>query len=174
MAGRAGSLRMRLGQPGDAVAIGVLVRRVARRWVVPDQSRAAGRALLQRLSARAIRARMEEGQRFHLAYLGEALVGVAAMRDDTHLVQFFVGTRHQGRGIGRKLWMRAMRDAVRRADTRCFTLNASRRAVPVYQRLGFSPVGAERPSPAGVLTTPMALRRRTGGPWCRSGHNERP
>lgn len=174
MAGKAGALRMRLGRPGDAVAIGLLVRRVARRWVVPDQPRMAGRALLRRLSARAIRARMEEGQRFHLAYLGEALVGVAAMRNDEHLVHFFVGTRQQGRGIGRKLWMRAMQDAVRRANTRRFTLNASRCAVPVYRRMGFSPTGAERLSPAGVLATPMALTLRASGHGLRSRHNERP
>lgn len=151
---------MRLRRPEDAAAIGVWVRRVARQWVVPDQPQAAGRALLQRLGARAIRARIEAGQRFHLAYLGGVLVGVAAMRDDEHLVQFFVGTRYRGRGIGRKLWMRAKHDAIRRAGTRCFTLNASRCAVPVYQCSGFSPVDAVRSSPAGVLSTPMALTRR--------------
>ncbi|WNL47328.1 GNAT family N-acetyltransferase [Dyella sp. BiH032] len=174
MSGRAGALRLRLGRPQDAAAIGVLVRRVARRWVLPDQPQSAGRALLKRLGARAIRARMEEGQRFHLAYMGMTLVGVAAMRDDCHLVQLFVGTRHQGQGIGRRLWMCAMRDAVRRAGTRRFTLNASRCAVPIYLQLGFSPVGAERPSPGGMLTTPMVFTRGGSRHWRRSGHNERP
>jgi GNAT superfamily N-acetyltransferase len=174
MSAKAESLRMRLGRPEDAAAIGVLVRRVARRWVLPDQPRSAGRALLKRFSARGIRERMREGQRFHLAYLGTTLVGVAAVRDDCHLVQFFVATRHQGRGIGRRLWARAMRDAVRRAGTRRFTLNASRRAVPVYLRLGFVPVGTERPSPTGMLTTPMALTLAGGRRGRRSGHNVRP
>lgn len=148
---------MRMGRPEDAGAIGVLVRRVARRWVVPDQPREAGLAMLRRFGARGIRKRMKEGQRFHLAYLDGVLAGVAAMRDDAHLVQLFVGTRYQRRGIARRLWRRAMADAVRRAGTRRFTLNASRCALPFYLRLGFMPTGPEGRSPMGVVSTPMVL-----------------
>jgi predicted GNAT family N-acyltransferase len=86
-------------------------------------------------------------------------VGVATVRDDSHLTQLFVSTRHHGCGIARRLWHRAMADAVRRAGTRRFTLNASRCAVPAYLRLGFVATGPERFSPNGVLTTPMALER---------------
>lgn len=151
-------LRIRLAQADDARAIGVLSRRVVRRWVLPDQPRKVGRELLSRLSARMLRQRILEGQRFHLVYLGDALVGVAAMRDDSHLLHFYVSTRYQGRGIARRLWQRALRDAVRRAGTQCFTLNATRCAVPVYVRLGFCVDGPERSSPHGVMTTPMSLR----------------
>lgn len=149
---------MRLAQPEDAQAIGVLSRRVVRRWVLPDQSRKAGHELLMRLTAKAIRQKIIEGQRFHLAFLGNVLVGVATMRDDHHLVHFFVSTRYQGRGIAKRLWQRARQDAVRRAGTRIFTLNATRCAVPVYLHLGFRADGPERPSPNGVLSTPMSLR----------------
>lgn len=150
-------LHLRLARPGDAPAISVLARRVARRWILPDQPQEAGQALLARLGTRALRERMREGQRFHLAWLDEVLVGVAGMREDSHLVQFFVSTRHQGHGIASRLWRRAMADAVRRAGTRRFTLNATRGAVPVYEHLGFVATGPEGFSPAGVRTTPMAL-----------------
>jgi GNAT superfamily N-acetyltransferase len=152
-------LRIRLGRPDDAAAVAVLVRRVTRRWILPDQPPEAGRALLARQGAAAQRLRMQEGHRFHLAWYGSTLVGVAALRDDSHLTQLFVGTRYHGRGIARRLWRRAMADAVRRAGTRRFTLNASRCAVPAYLRLGFVAAGPERFSPNGVLTTPMVLTR---------------
>lgn len=151
-------LRIRLARLADVPAIAVLSRRVVRRWVLPDQPHNVGRALLLRLGAKALRQRIAEGQRFHLAYLGDTLVGVAAMRDDRHLIHFYVGTRYQGRGIARRLWQRTLQDAIRRAGTRRFTLNATRCAVPVYLRFGFRADGPERPSPAGVLTTPMTLR----------------
>lgn len=150
-------LRIRLGRPDDARAVGVLVRRLTRRWILPDQSREAGLALLSRQGAAAQRMRMCEGHRFHLAWLGDSLVGVAAMRDNSHLTQLFVSTRYHGRGIARRLWQCAMADAVRRAGTRRFTLNASRCALPAYRRLGFVATGPERFSPNGVLTTPMVL-----------------
>ncbi|GLQ88814.1 GNAT family N-acetyltransferase [Dyella flagellata] len=155
------ALRIRLAQADDACAIGVLSRRVVRRWVLPEQSPKIGRELLLRLSAGSLRQKIIEGQRFHLAYLGEVLVGVAAMRDDSHLLHLYVGTRYQGRGIARRLWQRTLNDAVRRAGTRRFTLNATRCAVPVYVRLGFHAEGPERPSPSGVITTPMSLRLTT-------------
>ncbi|MEW9624952.1 GNAT family N-acetyltransferase [Rhodanobacter geophilus] len=152
-------LRIRSGRPGDAHAVAALVRRVTRRWIVPDQPHEAGRALLARQGTAAQRLRMQEGHRFQLAWYGATLVGVATLRDDSHLTQLFVGTRYQGRGIARQLWQRTMADAVRRAGTRRFTLNASRCAVPAYLRLGFVATGPERLSPNGVLTTPMALER---------------
>jgi len=153
------ALRIRLGRPDDARAVAVLVRRVTRRWILPDQPGEAGRMLLSRQGAAAQRQCMREGHRFHLAWLGNTLVGVAALRDDSHLTQLFVSTRYHGRGIARQLWRRAMADAVRRAGTCRFTLNASRCAVPAYQRLGFTATGPERFSPNGALTTPMQLER---------------
>jgi GNAT superfamily N-acetyltransferase len=148
---------MRLARPDDARAIGILIRRVTHRWILPDQSRRAGLALLSRLSAKALREKIIEGQRFHLGYLGDALVCVAAMRDDAHLTQFFVSTHYQGRGLARRLWLRTMRDAIRRAGTRRFTLNATRCAVPIYLHLGFRVMGPERLSPNGLMTTPMEM-----------------
>jgi GNAT superfamily N-acetyltransferase len=150
-------LRMRLAKPEDAPAIAVLVRRVVRRWVLPDQSRKAGKAFLARTGTRFLRQRIIDGQRIHLAYLGDVLVGISAMRDDCHLVHFFVSTRYQGRGIARRLWQRTMRDAIRRAGTRRFTLNATRVAVPVYLHLGFRVVSPEQVAHQGMRVTPMKM-----------------
>jgi GNAT superfamily N-acetyltransferase len=150
-------LRMRLARPDDAPAISILIRRVVRRWVLPDQSRKAGKAFLSRISTKFLREKMIAGQRFHLAYLDDVLVGVSGMRDDSHLVHFFVSTRYQGRGIARRLWQRTMRDAIRRAGTRRFTLNATRVAVPVYLRLGFRVLGPEQVAHHGLRVTPMKM-----------------
>ena len=79
------------------------------------------------------------------------------MRDDSHLFQFFVSTRLHGHGIARQLWQRTMRDAVRRAGTRHFTLKASAMAVPVYLHFGFRPSGPLLVSDTGLVTQPMHL-----------------
>jgi GNAT superfamily N-acetyltransferase len=150
-------VRIRLAAPDDAPAIAILVRRVVRRWVLPDQSRKAGEAFLLRISAKFLRQKIMEGQRFHLAWLDEVLVGVSGMRDDSHLVHFFVSTRYQGQGIARRLWQRTMRDAIRRAGTWRFTLNATRVAVPVYLRFGFRAMGPERVAHHGLRVTPMKM-----------------
>jgi GNAT superfamily N-acetyltransferase len=151
-------IRYRLARPQDARAIGVLARRVTRRWILPEQPASAAASLLYGMGARVIRRKILAGQRFHLAWQDDGrLAGVAAMRDDCHLFQFFVSTRLHGRGIARQLWQRTLRDAQRRAGTRHFTLNASAMAVPVYRRLGFVPIGPPKVNDTGLLTQPMQL-----------------
>jgi GNAT superfamily N-acetyltransferase len=150
----------RLARLEDARAVGELARRVTRRWILAGQPAAAAVKILASMSAKAIRTMIAEGRRFHLALLGDRLVGVAAMRDDSHLFQFFVSTRHQGRGIAGRLWQRVMRDAVRRAGTRRFTLNSSLVAVPVYLRLGFVMNGPMSATAEGLVTMPMRLDLR--------------
>jgi GNAT superfamily N-acetyltransferase len=151
-------MRYRLARPQDARAISELARRVTRRWILIDQPASAAAPLLQGMSAQAIRRKILDGQRFHLAWCEDGrLAGVAAMRGDCHLFQLFVSTRLHGRGIGHQLWRRAMRDAIRRAGTRHFTLKASAMAVPVYLRLGFVPSGPLMTSDTGLTTQPMQL-----------------
>lgn len=149
---------MRLARPEDARVIGVLGRRVVRRWILPQQPVDAAGPLLAGMSVEAIRRKIREGQRFHLAFVGCTLAGIAAIREDSHLFQLFVGTRHQGQGIARKLWQRVLKDSVRRAGTKYFTLNASVSAVPVYLRLGFEPNALAKPPSGRLVTVPMIYR----------------
>lgn len=151
-------LRMRLARADDAPAVSRLVRRVARRWVMPGQPPKAMAALDEWLGTRATRQRMAAGQRFHLAFVDGVLAGVAAVRDDRHVCQLFVGTRHQGRGIARKLWDRLRHDCVRRAGTRVFTLNAAAGAVPVYRHFGFVFDRHARRPRGTMLAVPMIYR----------------
>lgn len=151
-------LHMRLARPEDARIIGVLARRVVRRWVLPEQPAGAAEPLLAGMSAAAIRHKILDGQRFHLAFIEDVLAGVAAIREDSHVFQLFVSTRYQGQGIGRKLWQRMLRDSVRRAGTKYFTLNASMVAVPVYLRLGFEPNAAAKVPDRKLVTVPMIYR----------------
>lgn len=154
----ASRIRYRLGRPQDARAIGELARRVTRRWILPGQPAGAAAPLLAGMRAWAIRRKIGDGWRFHLACLEDGrVVGVAAMRDDSHLFQFFVSTRWQGCGIARRLWQRTLRDAQQRAGTRHFTLNSSAMAVPVYRRFGFVPSGPLKVKDTGLVIQPMSL-----------------
>ena len=152
------NLHFRLGRPDDARAIGVLTRRVTRRWILPGQSAKAAALILAGMTARSIRQKIGAGQRFHLAFVNDVLVGTAAIRDDSHVFQLFVGTRYQGQGIARKLWHRLMRDSIRRAGTRYFTLNAAIGAVPVYLSLGFEPNAAAKRPAGAIVSVPMIYR----------------
>lgn len=131
---------------------------MVRRWIIPEQPPVAVIALEESLRVSVIREKIATGQRFHLAFVDGALAGVAAVRNDSHLFQLFVGTRHQGQGIARQLWERLRRDCVRRTGTRVFTLNAAPGAVPVYLHMGFV-IDHHRTRPPGkIIAVPMIYR----------------
>lgn len=151
-------VRLRLARVDDARAIGVLVRRLTRHYILPDQPVAAAPLLLATMTAASIRRRMLAGFRFHVAEVGDTVVGVIATRDDCHVHHLFVATRHQRKGIARALWRRALADCRRRARPSRITVNASAFAVPAYRRMGFVATGAAHAHPDGVITTPMVWR----------------
>lgn len=155
-------VRIRLARIDDARAIGALVRRLTRRYILPDQTAAAGVLLLATMTAAAIRRRFDAGFRFHIAEIDGVLVGVAATRDDCHLHHLFVTTRHQRQGIATALWKGALADCRRRARPQYITVNASAFAVPAYRRMGFAETGMARAHPNGIVTTPMAWRPAGG------------
>lgn len=151
-------IHYRLGRPKDARAIGELARRAVRRWILPEQPASAAVSLLATMHAGAVRRKIDDGQRFHLACLDDGrVVGVAAMRDDSHLFQFFVSTRWQRHGIARQLWRRTLRDARQRAGTCHFTLNSSAMAIPVYLKFGFVRSGPLNANRVGLVVQPMRL-----------------
>lgn len=151
-------LHLRLGRPDDAPAIARLARRVVRRWIAPLQPKEGIASIEASLRVAVIRQRMAAGQRFHLAFRDGVLVGIGAIRNDSHVFHLFVGTRYQGQGIARRLWHRMREDGMRRADTRVFTLYAAPNAESFYAHLGFE----RDPDPArvrgNVVSTPMMYR----------------
>ncbi|MET0232914.1 MAG: GNAT family N-acetyltransferase, partial [Rhodanobacteraceae bacterium] len=146
---------IRIARETDARAIGVLVRRVTRQDVLPGQTTAAAAHLMETMSARNERLRIREGKRYHVAEIGGRIVGVVAIRDDSHVFRLFVARRWRGRGIARRLLDRAILDCRKRAGARTITLNASPFAVAAYRRLGFVSRGRLIPrGPAGVVAMP--------------------
>jgi GNAT superfamily N-acetyltransferase len=163
---------IRLAREADARAIGVLVRRVTRQDVLPDQSARAAAHLMETMSARNERVRIRDGMRYHVAEIGGRIVGVVATRDDSHVFRLFVSRRWRGLGIARRLLDRAVADCRKRAGTRSITLNASPFAVAAYRRLGFVSKGRLiARGPAGVVAMPMVLEFGQPSPTRHRRHN---
>lgn len=84
------------------------------------------------------------------------LLGVVALRDNSHLYHLFVATEFQGQGHAKQLWQLIKSRAADAGNAGRFTVNSSLNAVPVYQRFGFVPVGPVV-SKSGVAFQPMVL-----------------
>lgn len=151
------------GTPSDAAEISALIQRLSYHFLAAPAGPETA-VFFDAIGPDPMALRLAEPARvFAVARSGGGLAGVIALKDRSHVSQFFVEPHHQGQGLGRRLW-----DEVRRlagvGDDSVFTVDASVNAVPVYRRLGFAECGPVTVSD-GLVFVPM---RRPAG--CVTGH----
>jgi GNAT superfamily N-acetyltransferase len=143
---------------GEEEAVMDLSRRVFAVTVGPLYDAEGVRSFLDYADAAALRARAAN----HVVVVATAedratLVGMAELRDDSHLSLLFVDPACHGRGIARRLVERVVELArARLPELRELTVNSSPNSVGVYERLGFRSTDPER-TVRGVRFVPMTL-----------------
>lgn len=104
----------------------------------------------------ALRARQQSDHFTLVAFVDGQLAGMIEFRRNQHLSMLFVNPAFHRRGIARRLYEVAMARVTRDSpDIDEVTVNASRYAVPVYEKLGFTATGAEQ-TVNGIIFMPMA------------------
>lgn len=66
------------------------------------------------------------------------IAGYISIKNKEHLYHLFISKDHQGQGLSRQLWARAISEC----KSQSYTVRSSLFAVPVYERFGFLSVGA--------------------------------
>jgi GNAT superfamily N-acetyltransferase len=147
-------MEFRAGLPPDAEAIAGLIASFQSE-LTDDPSGAGAEEYLASVSVQAEREYLASARyRYLLAYSGSRLAGFIAIRDGSHLFHLFVERTHQGQGIARLLWERALRELGALNSEGTLTVNSSLSAVPVYQAFGFTPAGSLQ-SMHGISFLPM-------------------
>lgn len=135
------TLKLRQGVAADAPAISALILSLQPYLTIAPDG-AGAEEFLVTLQPDIIRRNLQaENYTYHLAYDGEVLAGVAAVRDNTHLFSLYVGSPWHGQGVGKRLWQVARDAALARGNPGHFTVNSSAFAQDVYRHLGFVPTG---------------------------------
>ena len=120
--------------------------------VAPLMDAEGVRHFMEYASAEAWLQRQREGHRTWLARRDKRVLGVAHVRDGTHLSLLFVDPRQQRQGIARAL----IATLIKALGVERLTVNASPNAVEAYRRLGFVAQGPEDKK-SGIRYTPMLL-----------------
>jgi GNAT superfamily N-acetyltransferase len=150
------TLHIRAATVVDAGAISRLIGTVAHHFTLHPQGVGA-EAFLQTLSPEAIAGYvLSDGMAYSTAWYGEALAGVVALRDKSHVFHLFVAPEYQRQGVARVLWRHAMTEARTAGHHGGFTVNATPYALPVYQRFGFVETGPKVQT-RGIAYVPMRL-----------------
>lgn len=117
----------------------------------------AGIALMLRLcSAEAVRSYLERGDVYFVAITDGTTIGVAGIREYSHLAHNFVASAWHRRGISKALWRLAAEECKRQGNERGFDLRASTYAISVYEKWGFVRTGPTDQE-HGITSTPMRL-----------------
>jgi ribosomal protein S18 acetylase RimI-like enzyme len=145
---------IRTATVADAPRISALVRDLTARYIAHEFSEAAARRLLDSMAEARIASYLESGYRYHVAEQAGELAGVIAIRNLAHVYHLFVAERFQGRGLARKLWDTARSASLEAGNPGVFTVNASRYAAGLYEKLGFVRQ-SEAVDQAGVIVVPL-------------------
>lgn len=132
------AITLRAARGEDADAISALITSLAHFGLADADDPGAAAAFFATVTPAAIAAALADARyRYHVAEAEGALAGVIGMRDGGHLYHLFVAEPFRGQGIAARLWGRARAEAVAQGNPGRFTVNSTRYAVPVYERLGF-------------------------------------
>jgi catechol 2,3-dioxygenase-like lactoylglutathione lyase family enzyme/predicted N-acetyltransferase YhbS len=143
-------------QAGEEDAVCQLITRVFDEFVAPDFGEDGIQEFYRYANPESLAQHAKRDHDILVAEEEGQIVGMIAMRKQTHVALLFVERR--GRGIARELLRQAM-DACRQAapETTRITVHSSPYALPVYLRLGFEVSGPEK-TVHGIRFVPMHLR----------------
>ncbi len=154
-------MRVRRATVADAQRISRLIRSLSGSFFLSPTATGA-EPFLQSIGEQAIRGYISASNfSYHVAEAENEIVGLVALRDNSHLYHLFVSQDFQGKGLGRCLWQRVRQAALQTGNSGRFTVNSSLNAVPVYERFGFVATGATIEK-NGVAFVPMELQQGQG------------
>ena len=140
----------------DSGRISRMVSVLAEKFITPGFTDEGRDNLLDSMKPAAIAKYIRSGYRYYVAEDEDEIVGIVGIRENSHLYHLFVAESHQGRGLAKALWNKAMDESLRRGNPGEFTVSSSLNAQPVYEHLGF--VAKSKPiTKHGVTYTPMKL-----------------
>jgi len=144
-------------QAGEEARITDLVMKVFDEFVAPGFSEEGIAEFKKFVDTDALAKRHAAGNILLVAESDRNIIGIIAMRDNSHIALLFVKKTYQRKGIARRLVQQGV--AICRQNNPALnivTVNASPNAVTAYEHIGFRKV-AEEQEKNGIRFIPMEL-----------------
>ena len=145
-------------RPGEEAEVSRLVWSVFEEFEAAEYKQEGIDEFKRYIAPEFMAARCAEGRFFVICCRREdGIAGVIAVKENRHISLLFVRREDQRKGIARRLLGMAI-EACRAAEPKleAVTVNSSRYAVGVYERLGFQSTGPEQEK-NGIRFTPMRM-----------------
>ncbi|OLQ90300.1 GNAT family N-acetyltransferase [Vibrio panuliri] len=141
----------------DAKQISELIVPLTKKYVCPTWEQDAHHVVLESMSAENVASYIANDYYYLIAEdEHQSVIGVACMRDFSHLYHLFVAEKHQGKGVSRLLWQRLKSVSLKQGNQGRFTVNAAINSEQVYAKFGFKRTQGVRKR-RGMVDVPMEL-----------------
>ncbi|KUI99725.1 GNAT family N-acetyltransferase [Vibrio sp. MEBiC08052] len=151
------SIKIRQAMMSDAKAISELIVPLTRKYVCPTFEVSTHEFLLGSMAQEKIETYLSANYFYVVAVnCNDDVVGVAGIRDYSHLYHLFVDDNYQGQGLSRQLWDVVKQASLNHGNHGYFTVNSAVNAEHVYLRFGFKRIDGVR-NRNGMVDIPMAL-----------------
>ncbi|KJY93633.1 GCN5 family acetyltransferase [Vibrio neptunius] len=151
------SITFRNAKICDAKAISELILPLAKKYVCPTCDPSVQGVLLKSMSEEKVEHYLSTNYHYVVAVTAnDEVIGVAGIRDNSHLYHLFVNDRFQGHGLSRQLWEVVKENALNNGNKGIFTVNSAINAECVYLRFGFKRTKGIR-NRQGMIDIPMML-----------------
>ncbi|CAM3032475.1 GNAT family N-acetyltransferase [Vibrio neptunius] len=151
------SITFRNAKICDAKAISELILPLAKKYVCPTCDPSVHDVLLKSMSEEKVEHYLSTNYHYVVAVTAnDEVIGVAGIRDNSHLYHLFVNDRFQGHGLSRQLWEVVKENALNNGNKGIFTVNSAINAESVYLRFGFKRTEGIR-NRQGMIDIPMML-----------------
>ncbi len=149
-------IEIRPAQPEDASAISDLIHRLAPYCTIEPDGKGAEQFFAS-ISRESIESYIRSPNfAYFVATVDNQLMGVAALRDTSHVYHVFVASEFHGKGYGRVLWEHLRDHAQQHGPITRFTVNSSSYAEQMYRHFGFTPT-SEKQIMHGLAFIPMEI-----------------
>lgn len=149
------SIKIRKAEISDAKSISELILPLTEKHVCPTCAPSVHDILLNSMSEENIKTYLSTNYDYIVAVTtSNKVVGVAGVRDNSHLYHLFVDDDFQGNGLSRKLWETMKEAANKKGNNGNFTVNSAVNSEGVYLRFGFKRTEGIR-NRQGMVDIPM-------------------
>jgi ribosomal protein S18 acetylase RimI-like enzyme len=121
----------------DAMEIGELIVQLSKKFITHEFTPEAEQHFVSSNDGKAVEKFIQADYFYFVAQDSERIVGAIGVKKNAHLYHLFVDESYQGKGLARQLWGEAMKECMCQGNTGHFTVNSSKNAVAVYEKLGF-------------------------------------
>jgi len=145
-------------QTDEIEDVSIMIKEVFNKYISPDYTKEGIAQFNSFVDEGTIRERLTAGSLILVAKEDDTIAGIIEIREGSHIPLFFVKEGFQGKGLGQRLFRKAVKkNSEMNPSVEVLTVNSSPYAVDIYKSMGFRNSAAMQVK-SGIRYYPMEYK----------------